>query len=323
MKWNYQLSLACTGGLALILPLSAFAEDEKKAENKDAGRQHGRETSQKGAPQASSAPAGKSGGTVRNEGRGNHSVSEQGHGRNVSAPSANVRNTQAGAAAAPRGSRNQQSATTVVTPSAQSDARVTGRGSRNQQSATTVVTPSPQSGTRVTGRGLRNQQSVTTVATPSVTAGEPAVRGSRYQRNGSSVGATGVQGRQVVMTTQQTQAYQQQYNRGNQYGGLWFAGNTHSDWNRSEQHSWNNHNYRWYENGWLIIDGGYDPYYATRSGSLAARVQSRLADRGYYEGPIDGDIGPGTRHAIVNYQRDYNLRVTGRISDSLLESLQL
>ena len=125
--------------------------------------------------------------------------------------------------------------------------------------------------------------------------------------------------------TQQTQiqvSSDQRYTRDNNYGGLWSAESTHRDWNRDGVHRWNSHNYRWYEGGWLIIDGGYSPYFSDDS-STASRVQAKLADRGYYHGPIDGDIGPGSRRAIANYQDDHDLRVTGRINDPLLVSLRM
>lgn len=60
--------------------------------------------------------------------------------------------------------------------------------------------------------------------------------------------------------------------------------------------------------------------YAVRD-SLASDVQSALRRRGYYYGPVDGDIGPGSRAAIRAYQRDRGLAVTGRIDSSLLRSL--
>lgn len=57
------------------------------------------------------------------------------------------------------------------------------------------------------------------------------------------------------------------------------------------------------------------------SDDLAEDVQSALRRRGYYRGPIDGDIGPGTRSAIRAYQSDRGLVVTGRIDSALLRSL--
>jgi peptidoglycan hydrolase-like protein with peptidoglycan-binding domain len=50
-------------------------------------------------------------------------------------------------------------------------------------------------------------------------------------------------------------------------------------------------------------------------------VQRELRRRGYYHGPIDGDVGPGTRAAIRAYQNDRGFAVTGRIDRSLLRAL--
>ncbi len=58
-------------------------------------------------------------------------------------------------------------------------------------------------------------------------------------------------------------------------------------------------------------------------GSSVAAVQSRLARAGYYHGPIDGVMGPGTRHAILAYERDHGLRMDGVISGPLLRNMGL
>ena len=120
---------------------------------------------------------------------------------------------------------------------------------------------------------------------------------------------------------------QSSYNRSNNYGGLWVYGDTHRDWDRNRVHFWNHHRYGWYDDGWLIIDGGFRPPsysdYGYSGGSSVSRVQRRLAEEGYYRGSADGIIGPVTRNAIADYQRDYRLAVTGRINDSLLVSLGL
>lgn len=76
-------------------------------------------------------------------------------------------------------------------------------------------------------------------------------------------------------------------------------------------------------------------YYATReaapreyysndsygSNSTDAAVQRALARRGYYNGSIDGAIGPQSRRAIARYQQDNGLRATGYIDSSLINSL--
>lgn len=133
------------------------------------------------------------------------------------------------------------------------------------------------------------------------------------------------------------------FNRSNNYGGRWSAGYTHPGWNRGVGHYWNNHYYRWYDGGWLNVDGGfwpgygygYDyPYYGYNYynqpynnqpayAAIAANVQSKLAQLGYYSGDVDGRIGPLSRQAIENYQTDQGLPVTGNIDQPLLHSLGL
>lgn len=58
------------------------------------------------------------------------------------------------------------------------------------------------------------------------------------------------------------------------------------------------------------------------SPSLGIDVQRGLARQGYYRGPIDGDIGPGSRSAIRAFQADNGLAPTGRIDRRLLEALR-
>jgi len=128
------------------------------------------------------------------------------------------------------------------------------------------------------------------------------------------------------------------FNRSNRYGGNWYAANSHAGWSRGGDHFWNGHHYRWYDGGWLIVDNGFwpfgypYPYYgygyydnqpAAVGDSIAANVQSSLAQQGYYNGPIDGDIGPRSRQAIAEYQGDHGLPVSGVIDQPLLQSLGL
>jgi len=63
--------------------------------------------------------------------------------------------------------------------------------------------------------------------------------------------------------------------------------------------------------------------YYTSYNSPNSSVQRALARRGYYQGSIDGAIGPQSRRAIANYQHDQGLRETGSINLSLLNSLGL
>jgi hypothetical protein len=76
-------------------------------------------------------------------------------------------------------------------------------------------------------------------------------------------------------------------------------------------------------------DYGYYPYsyyngYTASSqygnGGVSA-VQSKLADLGYYRGPIDGIAGDQTQAALARYQEDHNLSVTGTVTAATLQAL--
>jgi hypothetical protein len=131
------------------------------------------------------------------------------------------------------------------------------------------------------------------------------------------------------------------YNRSNNYGGRWVAANAHPYWNRGREYYWGGHYYRWFDGGWLIVDAAFWPYgypygypyagyetnyynppdYSNRS--VAADVQAKLAQLGYYNGDVDGNIGPLSRQAISKYQSDQALPVTGAIDEQLLQSMGL
>jgi hypothetical protein len=73
---------------------------------------------------------------------------------------------------------------------------------------------------------------------------------------------------------------------------------------------------------------GVQPDYNTAAadGSPAAdptveATQERLAQLGYYNGPVDGIFGPTTRDALAKYQIDNQLDVTGSLSPDTLQSL--
>jgi hypothetical protein len=57
--------------------------------------------------------------------------------------------------------------------------------------------------------------------------------------------------------------------------------------------------------------------------SLVATAQEELAELGYYGGAIDGAFGPRTSNALLRYQRDYGLPVTGRLDRPTRASLGL
>ncbi len=105
---------------------------------------------------------------------------------------------------------------------------------------------------------------------------------------------------------------------------------------------WRNHHNRiiivfgapyYWDAGWWYPAWGYDPYanyyydgpiYAYNDlppDQVVANVQASLQEQGYYEGEIDGVLGPLTRAAIAAYQQDHGLYVTSAIDEPTLEEL--
>ncbi|HEY6216648.1 MAG TPA: peptidoglycan-binding protein [Pyrinomonadaceae bacterium] len=56
---------------------------------------------------------------------------------------------------------------------------------------------------------------------------------------------------------------------------------------------------------------------------VIADVQTELQQMGYYQGEVDGLVGPLTRQALRDYQADHGLTVTEAIDEPTLDALQL
>lgn len=83
----------------------------------------------------------------------------------------------------------------------------------------------------------------------------------------------------------------------------------------------------WYP-AWGYDPGAYYPYdgpiYAYNDlppDQVIANVQAELQAQGYYHGEVDGLLGPLTRAALANYQRDRGLYITSAIDQPTMESL--
>jgi hypothetical protein len=70
----------------------------------------------------------------------------------------------------------------------------------------------------------------------------------------------------------------------------------------------------------------YGPIYAYNDlppDQVVVNVQSELQNRGYYGGPIDGDLGSGTQSALAMFQEDSGLEITSTVDEPTLEALGL
>jgi hypothetical protein len=74
-------------------------------------------------------------------------------------------------------------------------------------------------------------------------------------------------------------------------------------------------------NAYYAWDGPIYAYNNLPPDQVIANVQAALQQQGYYHGDVDGLIGPLTREALANYQRDHGLYTTSAIDRPTLESL--
>jgi hypothetical protein len=77
----------------------------------------------------------------------------------------------------------------------------------------------------------------------------------------------------------------------------------------------------YYPNAYYAWDGPIYAYNRLPPDQVIANVQATLQQQGYYGGEVDGLIGPLTRGAIADYQRDHGLYMTSTIDQPTLRSL--
>jgi hypothetical protein len=139
------------------------------------------------------------------------------------------------------------------------------------------------------------------------------------------------------------------------------SANWQRNWDRNRDHFWHGHRCRFVDGSWFIFDFGFpwypygypydyyaDDYYPYQydggvyegdqgdyygqgaydssdeyAGSTVSAAQAQLSSQGYYQGKIDGVYGAATRRAVMRYQSDHGLRVTGSLTTDTLEALGL
>ncbi len=56
---------------------------------------------------------------------------------------------------------------------------------------------------------------------------------------------------------------------------------------------------------------------------VITEVQQSLSAFGYFDGPINGNLGPKTREAISHFQQEFQLKVTGTVTPEVLRLMQI
>ena len=57
--------------------------------------------------------------------------------------------------------------------------------------------------------------------------------------------------------------------------------------------------------------------------NLIEMAQIAMFAYGYYNGSIDGILGPELRTSIVRFEKKYDLKITGKLSNALFEKLNI
>jgi len=160
-------------------------------------------------------------------------------------------------------------------------------------------------------------------------------RNVEVNRNNVTVNRTRNVNRNVVVTNNW---------RDSRFSGQRYAAfrNYHREFHNRD---WWHHNYTnvvFVSGGWWAWNAGYwfpawgydsaysyypydGPIYTGRAAlspvDVTMNVQAQLQRDGYYDGPIDGQLGPMTRQAIADFQADNGLAITSTIDEPTLETL--
>jgi hypothetical protein len=190
-----------------------------------------------------------------------------------------------------------------------------------------------------TGAGKATEAGTATIAGKTTATGKATATGKPFKAQTFTLPTKTTPTKVAAVNFQQGRHIQGSQNwQGQQYAAF---RNYNSEWH--DQGWWRGHyNNRvvfvyggWYawNAGYWIPAWGYAPnaYYAYDGpiygyndlppDQVIANVQTALQEQGYYQGEVDGLLGPVTRAAIADYQRANGLAETEAIDQPTLESL--
>jgi len=213
-----------------------------------------------------------------------------------------------------------------------------GQKAKKNQTANQARTGKPARGGEVTRRGKPP-----TDATTATAGGQTAAKGKRAQGKPLKPQHFNVPKQPNTAKAPAVKFQQGRHIEGSQnWQGQQYTvfRNYKSEWH--DQNWWHNHHIRivfvfgvpyywnagywfpawgYYPNAYYAWDGPIYAYNNLPPDQMIANAQAALQQQGYYHGEVDGLIGPLTREAIANYQRDHGLYTTSTIDQPTLESL--
>jgi Putative peptidoglycan binding domain len=149
------------------------------------------------------------------------------------------------------------------------------------------------------------------------TAKAPPVK---FQQGRRIAGSQNWQGRQyTVFRNYKSEWHDQNWWRGHYGNNITFVFGAPYYWNAGYWFpAWG-----YTPNAYYAWDGPIYAHNRLPPDQVIANVQGALQQQGYYRGEVDGLIGPLTRGAIADYQRDHGLYTTSTIDQPTLESLDM
>ena len=288
--------------LALASVVPGAQEENKPAPKKKAAPAHAAQASQHAAAPAGHAAGGPAGY------RAQHAIAPAGH------PSqhAVARNKSTiGSATAGGGYRAQHALAPTGHPSQHAIAPAGNARLQTQRNVSTAPF-------RGAPRGQANAQRFQARQFNLANKPNPAIASTKFRANNQIQGSQNWQGQRY----QAFRAYRSQwhdrgwwgqhYSRIGLFGGGWYY------WNSGFWYpAWG------YDPGYSYYpyDGPIYGYNNLPPDQVVANVQTALQEQGYYHGEVDGLLGPLTRAAIADYQRDQGLYITSAIDEPTLAAL--
>jgi Putative peptidoglycan binding domain len=310
--------LVCS--LAITLVAQAADQDQSSNKNKKKAHQGATMTShQKDAANAGQSPS-------------------QGKAQTRQHRASTARNSNAAQSRSKGKAQTRQHGASTAQNSNAGQSRSKGKPQTRQHGASTAQNNSvPAAQSRSKGKAQTRQHAATTAQNNNVRAAQSRSKGKVQIRqfNLSNSPNSKIESVQFKPNyrIQNSETWQgQQYVAFQNYRGTWH-----------DQGWWNNNYNRivLISGGWYFLNAGYwypawgynpaaayypynGPIYAYNNlppNQVIANVQSTLHAQGYYQGEVDGLLGPITRSALGRYQRDNSLYTTEAIDEPTLRSL--
>jgi hypothetical protein len=211
-----------------------------------------------------------------------------------------------------KGKKNQTQAERQTAKAANAG-QVKEAGKRNQAKKATVSDQNAAKGKFAKNKALKPQHF--NLPKQPNTAKAPRVK---FQQGRRIAGSQNWQGQQyTVFRNYKSEWHDQNWWRGRYRNNITFVFGAPYYWNAGYWFPAWGYN----PNAYYAWDGPIYAYNRLPPDQVIANVQAALQQQGYYRGEVDGLIGPLTRGAIADYQRDHGLYTTSTIDQPTLQSL--